>query len=143
VTTSPKGRALIESAEGLRLDAYLDGRGIPTIGYGHAIGVKMGDSCTQEMADAWLAADLKTAENCITHMAKVPINQNQFDALVSLAYNIGCGNFGKSSVLRALNDGQIQSAAQAFLMWNKIGGEVSQGLTNRREAERSLFLESA
>ena len=139
--TSAKGRALIASFEGLRLEAYLDGRGIPTIGYGHTLGVKMGDTCTQEQADVWLASDLVNAQKCITGLVKVVITQNQYDALTSLAYNIGCGNFSKSTVLHELNACNIQLAADAFLLWSKVDGEFSQGLYNRRLAEQKLFLE--
>src|SRR5271170_2925710 len=109
--TSAKGRALIASFEGLRLEAYLDGRGIATIGYGHTLGVKMADTCTQEQADVWLASDLVNAQKCITGLVKVVITQNQYDALTSLAYNIGCGNFSKSTVLLELNACNIQLAA--------------------------------
>src|SRR5271155_633134 len=97
--TSANGRAMIEGFEGIRLTAYQDQRGIWTCGYGHTQNVTEGTECTQEIADAWLSQDLATAENCITRMVKPVITQNQYDALVSFAYNIGCGNFAKSTVL--------------------------------------------
>ena len=114
--TSANGRKLIEQFEGCSLHAYLDQRGIPTIGYGHTQGATMGQTCTQAEADAWLAEDLATAEQAVSRLVKVPLTQNQFDALVSLCYNIGQGNFAESTVLRLLNAGSIQGSAEAILM---------------------------
>lgn len=141
--TSPEGRALIETFEGLELKAYKDGNGIPTIGYGHTQGVCMGDTCTKEQANAWLSEDLRTAEHAIGSLVKAPLNQNQYDALVSLCYNIGQGHFAQSTVLRELNQGHTQQAADGFLMWNRVAGKVTPGLMNRREQERALFLKPA
>ncbi len=143
MTTSPNGRKLIESFEGLRLTAYLDQRGIATCGYGHTASVKMGDTCTPEQADEWLAGDLATAEGAVNRLVKVPLTQNQFDALVSLCFNIGQGNFAESTVLRDLNGGYIIPAACAILDWNKTNGQVNSGLVNRRNAEKALFLTPA
>jgi lysozyme len=122
------------------LEAYKDQRGIPTIGYGHTGGVLMGDRCTQERAEAWLAEDVGTAERAISRLVTAGLLQNQFDALVSLVYNIGEGNFAESTVLRKLNILDYRAAAEAILMWNKTGGQVNAGLQRRREAERALFL---
>ena len=140
MTTSPAGRVLIEGFEGCRLTAYQDQRGIWTCGYGHTAGVTSSTICTQEEADAWLQLDLHTAESAVNRLVKVPLNQNQFDALVSLTYNIGQGNFAESTVLRLVNGGSIQGAAEAILMWDKVGGETNTGLFNRRMMEKSLFL---
>ena len=140
MTTDQAGRSLIEQFEGCSLHAYLDQRGIPTIGYGHTQGATMGQTCTQAEADAWLAEDLATAEQAVSRLVKVPLTQNQFDALVSLCYNIGQGNFAESTVLRLLNAGSIQGSAEAILMWNKTGGVINPGLMRRREAEKALFL---
>jgi lysozyme len=139
--TSPAGRKLIEEFEGLSLAAYQDQRGIQTIGYGHTAGVKSGDTCTQAEADAWLGYDLQTAESAVNSMC-VSLTQNQFDALVSLTYNIGIGNFGESTVRKRLTIGtpDYQGAAEAFLMWDKTNGAVNPGLVNRRTAEKALFL---
>ena len=133
---------MIESMEGISLKAYQDGRGIFTIGYGHtdpAVVVE-GLTCTQGEADAWLALDLHTAESAVNRLVTVPLDQNQFDACVSLCYNIGQGNFGTSTVCRKINMHDFPNAGMAFLMWDKINGEVSPGLVNRRKAERTLFL---
>jgi lysozyme len=140
MTTSQEGRSLIESFEGFKTSAYLDGRGIWTCGYGHTGGVLPNTLCDQAMADAWMESDLATAEHAVNTLVHFPINQNQFDALVSLCFNIGSGNFAESTVVRKLNMGDMQGAAAAILMWNKIGGEVSVGLSDRRAAEQTLFL---
>lgn len=141
--TSEKGRKMIESFEGCRTTAYQDQRNIWTIGYGHTEGVKEGDTCTAEQADQWMSEDLETAEGTVGRFVKAPLNQNQFDALVSLCYNIGQGNFADSTVVKMLNlqtPPNYEGAAAAILMWNKTGGAVNPGLVNRREAERTLFL---
>ena len=131
----------MESFEGLRLKAYYDQRHIPTIGYGHTgADVFINDTITQEEADNLLAIDLHHAESAIYTYVKVALNQNQFDALVSLIYNIGSGAFSTSTVLRLLNANDIDGAADAFLMWDKTNGAVNQGLLNRRKAERTYFL---
>ena len=142
MTTSPAGRKLIETLEGLSLKAYADQRGIPTIGYGHTNGVKLGDTCTPEQADEWLAGDLLTAEGAVNRLVKCALRQCQFDALVSLCFNIGQGNFAESTVLKRLNVGtpDYSGAATAFLMWVRTNGDVNPGLVKRREAEEQLFL---
>jgi len=140
VTTSPIGRKLIEEFEGFSPSAYKDQNGIPTIAYGHTSGVHMGDTCGVMQAEQFLAEDLKTAETAINDLVRVPLTQNQFDALVSLVYNIGRGNFACSTVLRSLNENQNQAASAAILMWVKTNGKVNPGLQRRREAERALFL---
>ena len=141
MTTSPSGRALIESFEGYRAEAYLPTpNDVPTIGYGHTHDVRLGDVCTRDQADAFLAEDLSAAELVIECKVTVPLNQNQFDALVSFVFNVGAGNFESSTLLRVLNMGNYSGAADELLRWNKQGGVVLQGLVNRREKERELFL---
>lgn len=142
MTTSIRGRDLVESVEGIRLKAYLDGNGIPTIGFGSTGNVKMGDLITAEQADARLAADLHQAERAVNTFVKVPLNQNQFDALSSFVYNIGSGNFSKSTMLKLLNDGKYEDAAKQFFVWVKVNGKFSQGLMNRRVKEEALFMEA-
>jgi lysozyme len=140
--TSPNGRRLIESFEGLRLESYQDQVGVWTVGYGSTTDVYPHMTITPEEADERLAIDLSHAEQGVfDNVTVVGITQNMFDALVSLTFNIGVGAFKKSTVLRELNDSHIQAAADAFLMWNKAGGQVNKGLANRRAAERALFLE--
>ena len=141
---SASGIDLICSFEGLELKAYDDGVGVWTIGFGttiypDSIKVKRGDTCTTEQAKAYMAHDLKKFESAVNSAVTVPINQNQFDALVSLAYNIGTGAFSKSTLLKKLNEADYKGAAAQFDVWNKAGGKVMQGLVNRRAVERKLF----
>jgi len=146
--TSPAGRQAIAHHEGNRLKAYPDPAtgGDPwTIGVGHtsAAGppkVTKGMTITAEESDAILTRDLATFERAVERAVKVPVTQNQFDAMVSLAFNIGGGNFAKSTLVKKLNAGDIASAADAFLSWNKAAGKVMKGLKTRRAAERKLFL---
>lgn len=140
MNTSPAGRKLIESFEGLALKAYADQRGIWTLGYGHAASVKPADTCTPEQADAWLAGDLATAEGAVSRLVTVPLNQNQFDALVSLCFNIGQGSFHHSTLLSLLNQKAYLGAANQFLAWKMTNGVPNQGLLNRRMQEKALFL---
>ncbi len=147
--TSPKGIALIEQFEGLRLAAYQDGAGIWTLGYGHTgrsgpgACVKQGDVCTSAMADEWLESDVSEAERAVNTLAHVAMNQNQFDALVSFTYNLGWASLESSTLLRLLNSGATRIAADEFPKWNHVAGAVSKGLTARRAAEQALFLEVA
>jgi lysozyme len=145
-TINAAGLTLIKSFEGCVLTAYQDVAGIWTIGYGHTRGVTAGMVFTQAQADQALADDLLSTENAVNKAvaAATSTTDNQFAAMVSLTYNIGSGNFASSTVLREHLAGQIQNAANAFLMWNKatIDGvlQVVNGLTNRRTAERTLYL---
>lgn len=139
----PAGTALIQSFEQCCLAAYLDQRDIPTIGWGHTAGVQMGDTCTQAQADAWFVTDTGTACKAIRQTVDVAINQNQFDALVSLCFNIGAGAFVSSTLLKKLNAGDRAGAADQILVWNHVNGQVNAGLMRRREAERALFLQPA
>jgi GH24 family phage-related lysozyme (muramidase) len=131
--------------EGLRTKAYRDQGGILTIGYGHINGVKEGDTCTELEAQAWLDADLLVADKAVHRLATVPLSQNQYDALISLVFNIGAGNFAKSTILDKLISGDYDAAAKAWTdpktVFDKVNGEVSMGLFRRRQAERDLFLQ--
>ena len=143
-TVSTAGINLICSFEGLRLNAYDDGVGVWTIGFGttiypNGIKVKKGDTCTEAQAKAYMAHDLKKFESAVNSAVTMSINQNQFDALVSLAYNIGTNAFKNSTLVKKLNAGDIRGAAAQFDVWNKGGGKVMQGLVNRRAVERKLF----
>lgn len=140
---SDAGLALIQSFEGLRLVAYPDpgtGGEPYTIGYGHTGGVKRGDTCTMAQAEAWLALDTQSAVRGVADAIKVPVTQSQFDACVSLAYNVGLGNFRASTLLKLLNASQYGKAADEFTRWNRAAGKVLAGLTNRRAKERAYFL---
>lgn len=134
-----RGKTIIKSFEKCKLIAYMPTpNDVPTIAYGHTKGVKMGDKVTPEQAEQFLCDDLEWVENCINKYVTVTLKQNQFDALASLIFNIGCTNFKNSTLLRLLNQGDDCSGQ--FLRWNKQGNEVLRGLTLRREEERRLFL---
>lgn len=135
-----KGHELTTSFEGLRLEAYLDTGGVPTIGYGHTAGVRMGQKITKEQALKFLDEDIAEAVEAVNYLVKVSLTQNQFDALVDFTFNVGSGALGSSTLLRKLNVGDYEGAAQELLRWNKDNGKVIAGLTRRREAERKLFL---
>ena len=143
MTPSDNAFDMIKKFEGYSATAYPDPGtgGEPwTIGYGHTGGVKRGDICDEAQADYWLRQDVQTAVKAVQDYVAVPVNQNQFDALVDFVYNVGSGNFGKSTLLKKLNAGDYDGAADEFLRWNKAGGKVLRGLTVRRQAERDLFL---
>lgn len=138
--TSQAGLEFIKKAEGVRLEAYDDGIGVATIGVGHVKGVKFGDRATPEQVDQWLSEDLEEAENALNASVKVELTQNQFDALVSWVFNVGAGAMRSSTLLKVLNQGLYEEAANQLLRWDKAGGRQMRGLTRRREAERALFL---
>ena len=142
---SPSGIDLICNFEGKRLMAYDDGVGVWTIGFGttiypNGIKVKKGDVCTEAQAKAYMAYDLKKFELAVNNTVNVSLNQNQFDALVSLAYNIGTNAFKNSTLVKMLNAGDYRGAANQFDVWVNAGGKRMQGLVNRRTKEKALFL---
>lgn len=144
---SQNGIDLIKQFEGFRADAYKDQAGVWTIGYGSTFykdntKVQKGDSITEPEALELFLDMLKDYENAVSNNVTASLNQNEFDALVSFVYNVGQGNFAKSTLLRLLNEGKVsrQVVAEEFKKWNKAGGKVSNGLTNRRAAEYNLFL---
>jgi lysozyme len=112
-----------------------------SIGYGHFMGASPTMSSIN-MADAYdlLRADVSGFSDAVKRAIVQPMTQNQYDAMVSLAYNIGAAGFTSSTVARLFNAGDIQGAADAFRMWNKSQGSVSPALVARREQERALFL---
>lgn len=145
MSVSNKGVDLICEFEGKRLVAYDDGVGIWTIGFGtikypNGVRVKKGDTCTLEQAKEYMRHDLIEFEHTVNSSVKVPLNQNQFDALVSLAYNIGSSAFKSSTLVKKLNTGDYQGAADQFNVWINAGGKRIQGLVNRRDREKLLFL---
>ena len=137
---SEKGINLIKRFEGLRLEAYLDSVAVPTIGYGHTRGVKLGQTITQEQADAFLEEDIHEFELAIQRLVHINLTQNQFDALVSFTFNLGIGNLKQSTLLKKLNAGDITGAANEFNRWVYAGGKKLTGLVKRRSAERLLFI---
>ena len=136
---STNGIDLIKHFEGCELEAYHCAAGVPTIGYGHIKDVKMGDVITQEEAESMLVHELKEYENYIHDCVTAPLNQNQFDAMVSWVFNLGVGNLRASTLLKVLNAGSYDEVPAQIMRWNKAGGKVLQGLTRRRQAEADLF----
>lgn len=144
-TTSSSGVDMICAFEGKRLTAYDDGVGVWTIGFGTTVypngqKVKRGDTCTDDQAKQYMQNDLKKFESTVNNSINVPLSQNKFDALVSLAYNIGSGAFSKSTLVKKLNTGDYNGAASQFDVWVNAGGKRMQGLVNRRAKEKELFL---
>ena len=140
---SDAGIALIKSFEGLRLEAYPDPAtgGDPwTIGYGHTGEVTPGMVITEAEAEQLLRQDIVQFEMCVNRLLQVPVTQGQFDALVSFAFNLGCANLRKSTLMRKLNSGDAGGAAAEFAVWNRAAGRIMAGLSRRRAAERDLFL---
>jgi lysozyme len=133
------GEHLTEQFESCRLTAYLDSKGVLTIAWGHTAGVSLGDTCTQEQADAWLLQDVQNAVNHVNALVSVQLTQGEFDALVDFAFNCGCGAFAGSTMLKLLNQNQFALAAQEFEKWDKAGGAVVAGLLRRRIAEEIEF----
>lgn len=138
-----KGIALIKSFEGCKLTAYPDTDGVPTIGFGHTTGVTAGQCITESQATDFLRKDLAEAEMAVNNRVKVPLTQNQFSALVSFTFNVGSGNFGKSTLLKLINSRQYGAAANEFAKWDHAGGVAVPGILRRRLAERDLFLTTA
>lgn len=138
------GERLIKQYEGCKLKAYPDPAtgGDPwTIGFGATgPGIRKGVVWTQAQADARFTADIgKFAGQVAAKLGAAPTTQGQFNAMVSLAYNIGMGNFGQSSLLRLHKEGEYEAAANQFIRWNRAAGKVLTGLTRRREAEARMY----
>ena len=136
---SKEGIALIKKFEGCKLEAYLDAVDVPTIAYGRTKEVQMGDTCTQQQAEDWLEEELVEYEGYVEKAVTVPLEQNQFDALVSWTYNLGPSNLNKSTALKLLNMSEYDGVPAQLKRWNKAGGKVLDGLVRRREAEALLF----
>jgi GH24 family phage-related lysozyme (muramidase) len=138
---SQKGIDMIKEFEGCKLTAYDDGTGTPTIGYGHTKDVKWGDVITQEKAEELLKdEDLPEYEGYVQALInngiiEFPLNQNMFDALTSF-----CMNLGNSNLIMLVKNRNASTVADKILLYNHANGEVWEGLTRRRNAERQLFL---
>ena len=137
---SKSGVALTEQFESCKLSAYQDIKGIWTIGWGHTgPEVVEGLIWTQEQADAQLLADIQASAQCVNEVVTVALTQGEFDALVDFVFNVGCGNFSGSTLLRLLNQGDYAGAAAQFDRWDHASGKVVAGLLRRREAEQNEF----
>lgn len=137
--------ALLRELEGLSLVAYDDGGGVWTIGYGHTGGVKPGERITKEQAEAFLESDAGIAGGCVNDLVEPSLEQNEFDALVSFVFNVGCGGFRTSALLRLLNERDMEGAAEQFSRWvyqtdRRTGKKTkNRGLISRRAKETALF----
>lgn len=139
---SDNGIAVVKHFESLSLKSYPDPAtgGEPwTIGYGHTGSCKPGQVVTMVQAEGLLSTDLQRFEFGVLALLDRPINQGQFDALVSFSFNVGLGNLKTSTLLRLINAGEMGNAAAQFSRWNKAAGKVMKGLIRRRAAEAALF----
>lgn len=144
-----RGRLHIAGWEGRNgkpvLLAYYDGGRVPTIGFGHIKGVRIGQTCTEAQAYAWLDEDLDEAERAVDTLVKVPLGDNQFAALVSFVFNVGVAAFKASTLLRLLNAGRYEAVPAQLLRWVKDKNprtgkmETVRGLVNRRTADAALW----
>lgn len=140
MNASPAGRRLIQRLEGLRLTAYLDTAGVPTIGWGHTgPGVEPGQQITRQEAEALFTADLAVAEAPVRALA-ARLTQGQFDALVSFTYNVGAAAFEGSTLRRKVEADPADATIPAeFRRWTYAAGAYSDGLANRREEEIKMY----
>lgn len=140
MNTSTAGIDLLKDFEGRRLKAYQCSAGVWTICDGITSGVKQGDVATDSECDKRLAAEIKKYEQAVWDATGGDVTQNEFDALVCLAWNIGIAGMRKSTVIKCHNRGDKAAAARAFGLWNKTGGKVVKGLVRRRAREAALYL---
>ena len=138
---SNTGLELIKKSEGFRSHTYLDVAGFPTIGYGHKFvppeSFPSGVTVTQ--AESLLMSDVAVAEAAVSRLVTVPLTQGQFDALVDFTFNLGSGRLASSTLLKLLNAGKYDEAAQQLLLWDHSGGKEVEGLKERRAAEFQLW----
>ena len=140
---SQEGLSLIKKFEGCKLKSYKCAAGVWTIGYGSTNGIEEGMEISQERADMLLLEDVEIYENAVNELVKVPLEQNQYDALVTWTFNLGPTNLKNSTLLKVLNDKNYEGVPEQIKRWNKatVDGErqVLEGLVRRREAEALLF----
>ena len=137
--TSKNGIKFIKGFEGLRVEAYLDSAGVATIGYGHTVGVSIGQKISENKAEEFLESDLKNFEKTINRKIIVDITQNQFDALVSFCFNVGTAAFNQSWVKDFTNQKRFFEVRGQLLRWINAGGKKLKGLERRRIAEADLY----
>lgn len=140
---SDDGLNLIKEFEGLSLTEYDDVAGYKTIGYGHLMSEDefYPDGITEEFAEELLRIDIQEAEEAVEKYVDVDLNDNQFAAVVSFTFNLGGGALSKSTLLKKLNEGDYEGAAEEFPRWCYAGGKMVAGLQRRRAEEKALFLE--
>lgn len=138
---SAAGLELLKRSEGFRSHVYLDVAGFPTIGYGHRLlhPESFPNGIGEPQAAELLASDVRDAEQAVQRLAKVPLTQGQFDALVDFVFNLGSGRFATSTLLKRLNAGSYAEAMQELLRWDRAAGKEIPALKLRREAEVKLW----
>jgi lysozyme len=138
---SSDGMDLLKKSEGFRNRVYLDVAGFPTIGYGHRLlhPESFPNGIDELQAAQILASDVRDAEQAVQRLVKVPLTQGQFDALVDFCFNLGAGRLASSTLLKCLNAGRFDDAAEQLLLWDHAGGQVVAALKDRREAELELW----
>ena len=137
--TSDAGKEFIKDFEGCKLEAYQCSGGVWTIGYGHTRHVQEGDKITNKEADAFLVKDIEMVEHHVDRLVNVHLLRNEWDAIVSWCFNLGCGNLRSSTLLVQINEGNLDKVSEQIVRWNKAGGKVVAGLTRRRKAEAAMF----
>jgi lysozyme len=138
---SEAGLELLKRSEGFRTRMYLDAAGLPTIGYGHQLvhPEYFPNGISEAQATSLLTNDLRDAEQAVARLVKVALAQGQFDALVDFCFNIGAGKLESSTLLKVLNAGLYEAAAEQLLLWDHVGAQEMAGLKARREAEFQLW----
>jgi lysozyme len=138
---SAKGMDLLKQSEGFRGQVYRDVAGLPTIGFGHRLlaGESFPDGISEAQAEAMLVQDVRGAEAAVHRLVKVSLTQGQFDALVDFVFNLGAGRLAESTLLRELNAGRYDAAAEQLLRWDRAGAGENAGLKARRQAEYELW----
>lgn len=138
---SAAGIELLKKSEGFRATVYKDAAGFPTIGYGHKIvgGELFPRAICEAYASQLLAADVYCAEQAVERLVKVPLSQGQFDALVDFTFNLGAGRLASSTLLKVLNAGKYDRAAQQLLRWDMAAARELAGLKARRNSEFLLW----
>ena len=145
MTISDTGLTLVKKFEGFVPKLYYDVGGLPHIGYGcrlftaEEVNEYKDREITEAEATGLLRSRLSPIEQKVNEAVAVPLTQNQFDALTSLAYNIGGSAFASSTLVRQLNAGDYENARAEFARWNKVGGVANAGLSSRRQQEADLF----
>lgn len=140
---SAAGLLSIASWEGFKSEAYIPVEGdVPTVGFGHTEGVRLGDTVTVPQALSLLREDVRTAEQAVLYCVRVPLSQGELDAYVSLAFNIGATAFCGSTLVQKLNAGDHIGACEEIKRWHFSGGKSVTGLENRRQAEFEMCMES-
>ena len=137
--TGDKAIQVIQHYEGKFNNAYFDQVGVATIGFGHTKDVYIGQIATDDQILQFLKEDLEDTEHWVNLYVTVPLNQDQFDALISFTFNLGSGNLHSSTLLKLLNQGHYDEVHKQMLRWNLAGGEPAKGLTYRRLTEAELF----